>query len=54
MEDCCNCFSLKKQLEDLKQKHLLDFRTIKQKIISTDSLIRSYQEKCQDILFNQY
>ena len=46
--DCSNCLVLKKQFEDLKQKHIVDFRTIKQKIISTDTLIRSYQEKCQE------
>ncbi|XP_046859089.1 uncharacterized protein PF11_0207-like isoform X2 [Xenia sp. Carnegie-2017] len=48
MDDCIKCASLKKQVEDQKQKHMLDFRTIKQKIISTDTLIRSFQAKCEE------
>ncbi|XP_028393251.1 uncharacterized protein LOC114517665 [Dendronephthya gigantea] len=48
MADCSNCQDLKKQLDELKQKHFLDFKAIKQKIVSTNKLIGSYQEKCHE------
>ncbi|PFX30553.1 hypothetical protein AWC38_SpisGene4632 [Stylophora pistillata] len=43
---CSSCAKMKEALEVSKKEHTLTLRMIKEKIISTDELIKKYQEKC--------
>jgi len=43
---CSSCAKLKEALEASKKEHSLTLRMVKEKIISTDELIKKYQQKC--------
>ncbi|KAJ7380368.1 snRNA transcription by RNA polymerase III [Desmophyllum pertusum] len=45
---CSSCAKMKEALEALKKEHTLTLRMVKEKIISTDELIKKYQQKCHE------
>jgi len=45
---CSSCAKLKEALEASKREHSLTLRMVKEKIISTDELIKKYQQKCHE------
>ncbi|XP_060607566.1 uncharacterized protein LOC132759755 [Ruditapes philippinarum] len=47
-EWCSNCQSLKQEIKRLQDEQLQNFSKLKQKIISTDLLIKKYKSKCDD------
>ncbi|XP_053404351.1 uncharacterized protein LOC123555845 [Mercenaria mercenaria] len=47
-EWCSNCQSLKQEIKRLQDEQIQNFGKLKQKIISTDLLIKKYKSKCDD------
>ncbi|XP_067668546.1 serine-rich adhesin for platelets-like [Haliotis asinina] len=45
---CEGCRKLKKEVKRLQEEHAINYQTLKQKIISTDLLIRKYRTKCEE------
>ncbi|XP_074658268.1 uncharacterized protein LOC141911188 [Tubulanus polymorphus] len=46
--NCQSCIQLRNEMSKMLQDHELNFKTLKQKIISTDLLIKKYNTKSQD------
>ncbi|KAL5004278.1 hypothetical protein ScPMuIL_017734 [Solemya velum] len=51
---CESCQKLQQEVKKLKEEQSLNYSTLKQKIISTDLLIKKYKAKCEDILFEKF
>ncbi|XP_013403612.1 uncharacterized protein LOC106168898 isoform X2 [Lingula anatina] len=47
-EWCEGCQALRRELTQLQSEHELNYTTLKQKIISTDLLIKKFSSKCQE------